>query len=106
MAWNAPANAAFRSRVAASGPWSSATLHPGTISAVVWEQGSSARQTTAQACLMTLAGPARSRLVVGNWLRGRVARWSFAGAVSADKAPGGSNVKLLADGRVTKIYRR
>lgn len=38
---------------------------------------------------------------MGEWVR-----WSFGRTITADKAPGGSNVEVLPDGRVTKIYRR
>jgi len=106
LAWNAPANVANRPPVVASGPWSSASLRPGATYTVTWQRGSTSKQTTAQACLLTLMKSRRFQLVTGVWRDGRVVHWSFGRAITADKAPGGSNVKVLPDGRVTKISLR
>ncbi len=102
LAWNAPANVASRQTVVASGPWSSASLRPGVTSTVTWQRGSTSKQTTAQVCLLTLVKSRGFRIVTGVWRDGRVVQWSFGRTITAGKAPGGSNVKLLPDGRVTK----
>jgi hypothetical protein len=44
-------------------------------------------------------------VVIGVWRDGRVMRWSW-GSVTPPTPYLSANVKLLPDGRVTKIYRR
>jgi hypothetical protein len=105
LAWNAPANKESHLRVVTGGPWSGASLLPATIYTTTWKDGSPPKQTKAQACLLRLVKSARSQVVTGKWRDGRVARWSFGRSAAADKVPG-SNVKLLPDGRVTKLYLR
>jgi hypothetical protein len=105
LAWNAPTNKASRLRVVTGGPWSGASLSPATISTFTWKGGSPPKKTKARACLLTLAKPERSQVVAGKWRDGGVARWSFGRVTAAGEVPG-SNVKLLPDGRVTKIYLR
>ena len=102
--WNTPANVNNRQRVVGSGPRSSASLRPGTT--FTWKRGSTPMQTTAQACLLALMKSGRLQIVTGTWRDGRVLRWSFGRAIPAVRIPGGSNVKVLPDGRVTKIYLR
>jgi hypothetical protein len=47
----------------------------------------------------------RLQPVTGVWRDGRVGDWVFGHPRTADR-PVGANVKVLRDGRVTKIYRR
>ena len=106
IAWNAPANALNRPRVVRNGPWLSASLRNATTGTVTWKLGTNPTQTTAQACVLTLAKSGRLQIVTGLWREGRVTRWSFGRTIPVEKAPAGSNVKVLPDGRVTKIYLR
>jgi hypothetical protein len=106
LAWNAPANAVNRPRLVRNGPWVSASLRPTTAGTVTWKLDSNPTQTTAQACVLTLAKSGRLQIITGMWREGDVTRWSFGRAIPVDKAPAGSNVKVLPDGRVTKIYLR
>jgi hypothetical protein len=105
LAWNAPSNAANHSRLARDWPWAKSTLRPGIAFTVVFKRGSRPKQTTTEACLLTLAKGHRIQPVSGIWRRGGVARWVFAHPHTANR-PLGANVKVLRDGRVTKIYRR
>ena len=106
LAWNAPANVTSRQRVVGRGPWSNASLRAATVGTVTWKRGSTPLHTTAQACVLTLMKSGRLRTVTGAWRDGRVLRWSFGRAIPAVRIPGGSNVKVLPGGRVTKIYLR
>jgi hypothetical protein len=106
LAWNGQGNAGNRTRVVASGPWSSASLHPGLTGNVTWKRGTPPAQTTAEPCLLTLVKAQRIQPVTGVWRQGRVVRWAFGRAIAIDKLPGRSNIKVLPDGRVTKIYLR
>jgi hypothetical protein len=56
------------------------------------------------ACLLTLAKPGEIRIVTGIWRARGVTRWSF-GRQMPESKPFFANVRLLPDGRVTKIYR-
>jgi hypothetical protein len=100
LEWNSPANSASRERVVASGLWSAASLRPGTILTIPGPaQGKSG-------CILHLRRKGRFLAVNGPWRNGRVAKWSFgpSGRISGDQhIP--SNVRVLPDGRVTKIYR-
>jgi hypothetical protein len=58
-----------------------------------------------EACLLTLVKGRRLQPVTGVWRDGRVGDWVFGHPRTADR-PVGANVKVLRDGRVTKIYRR
>jgi hypothetical protein len=51
-----------------------------------------------------VARPGEMRIVTGIWKTAGVSRWSFGRPIPTRKAFF-SNVRLLADGRVTKIYR-
>jgi hypothetical protein len=57
------------------------------------------------ACLLTLAKPGAIRIVTGIWASDGIRRWSFGHPIPTRK-PFFENVRLLRDGRVTKIYRR
>ena len=43
--------------------------------------------------------------IIGPWRHGRVARWRFGPLFSIDGGRLLPNVKVLPDGRVTKLYR-
>ena len=48
----------------------------------------------------------RLQPITGVWRGMGVRRWSFGRPLTTDKVPNGSNIKVLSDGRVTKIYLR
>lgn len=106
LAWNARENAASRERVVSEGPWAAALLLPGVASMLRWQRGSAPTQATAQACLLTLVKPRELQPVTGIWRNERVPRWSFGRVIGTDTAPVHANVRILGDGRVTKIHRR
>jgi hypothetical protein len=76
----------------------------GTVGTDTWTKESPPTQTTAPACLLTLAKPGEIRIVTGVWRATGITRWSFGRPVPTSK-PFFANVRLLSDGRVTKIYR-
>ncbi len=51
-----------------------------------------------------MAKPGEIQVVTGRWRAGHVSRWSFGHPIPTTK-PFFANVRLLSDGRVTKIYR-
>jgi hypothetical protein len=104
IAWNSPGNHANRLRLVAQRPISGLQLLPGTVGTATWTKGSLPTQTTALACLLTLAKPGEIRTVTGIWRAAGVSRWSFGPPIPTSK-PFFANVRLLSDGRVTKIYR-
>lgn len=105
IAWNAPANASNRAAVAAGLPWPNATLHPGRTFQDTWTRGGTQRQTSDDSCLMTLGKRRTLQLVTGLWRNGRVREWSFGQTFATSRQPP-SNVRVLPDGRVTKVYIR
>lgn len=105
VAWNARSKGANRSVVAAGRPWVSASLRAGTTVTVRWTRGMPPSQTSAEACLLMLAKGGRVRMTTGIWRNGRVVRWRTQ-EHATDSAPRHSNVRVLPDGRVTKIYLR
>jgi hypothetical protein len=108
IAWNSPANHANHVRLLGEAPVLGLMLRAGVSYTVTWTKPTS-KQTAGPACLMTIIKRAKVRLVTGPWTRNGVAHWTFGGAIAVRRnyppadAP---NVRLLADGRVTKIYRR
>jgi hypothetical protein len=104
IAWNSPANHANHLRLLAKRPISGLRLLPGTVGTNTWTKGTTPTQTTAVACLLTLAKPGEIRIVTGIWRTAGVSRWSFGHPIPTSK-PFFANVRLLSDGRVTKIYR-
>ena len=104
LAWNSPANDANRVRLLAERPISGVRLLPGVVGTDTWAKGSAPKQTTAPACVLTVAKPGEIRNVTGIWKTAGVSRWSFGLPIPTSK-PFLSNVRLLSDGRVTKIYR-
>jgi hypothetical protein len=103
LAWNAPANHANRLRLLAERPIAGLQLLPGTVGTDTWRKGSRPTQTTTPACLLTVAEHAEIRIVTGTWKTAGVSRWSFGRPIPMSK-PIFANVRLLSDGRVTKIY--
>lgn len=104
LAWNSPANHENRLRVLAQRPISGLRLLAGEIVTDTVTKGSTPTQTSAPACLLTLAKPGNIRIVSGTWKGAGVSSWSFGRPVPTSK-PFFANVRLLSDGRVTKIYR-
>jgi hypothetical protein len=104
VAWNAPANHANRLRVLADRPIAGLSLLPGIAGTDTWSKGSAPKETTKPACLLTVAKPRAIRVVTGIWSTSTVSRWSFGRPIPPSK-PFVANVRLLSDGRVTKIYR-
>jgi hypothetical protein len=106
IAWNSPANDPNHVWLLAQRPISGLQLLPGTVATDTWPKGSTPTQTSRLACLLTLAKPGQVRIVTGFWKTGGgVSRWSF-GRTIPTRRPIAANVRLLPDGRVTKIYRR
>lgn len=106
LAWNAPLNAPNRTRVAAGGPWSGVLLMSGMTITATWRRGSTPTQTTAVTCQLMLVRGGEVQPITGVWRDGQVTGWSFGPAITSGKAPARSNVKVLPDGRVTKVSRR
>lgn len=104
LAWNAPANHANRLRLLAERPISGVRLLPGVVGTDTWANGSPLKQTTAPACVLTVGKPGEIRNVTGIWKTAGVSRWSFGRSIPTSKLFL-SNVRLLSDGRVSKIYR-
>jgi hypothetical protein len=104
LAWNAPQNQSNRLRLIAAPRVSNLSLRAGVTGTVTWSRGAAQKQTSATACLLTLARPGQIQLVSGVWHSGRVTRWSFGRTIPNTTPLPGANVKLLPDGRVTKIY--
>jgi hypothetical protein len=104
VAWNAPQNESNRLRLIAAPRVSNLSLRAGVTGTVTWSRGFAQKQTRATACLLTLARPGQIQLVSGAWHSGRVARWSFGHTIPSTTPLLGANVKLLPDGRITKIY--
>jgi hypothetical protein len=106
LAWNSPDNAASRQRIVAEGPWPQASLFAGVSGTITWRRGAKPVTTNGPACLLTLVRRKRVQPVTGLWRNGVVRRWWFERPLTANRAPGPTNVKVLTDGRVTKVYLR
>jgi hypothetical protein len=105
LAWNAPGNQGSRARLLAQRPVVSLALRSGVVLVDMWTKGSSSTETRGRACLLTIEKRGSIRVVTGMWRRSGVGAWSFGRPIptSARVVP---NVRLLPDGRVTKIYLR
>ena len=104
IAWNAPANAANRARLVAARPLSELSLRGGVVGIDTLSRAKTT-STSGPACLLTLSKRGTMELVTGAWQNGRVTRWTWGHVFPTTRVfPG--NVRLLADGRVTKAYRR
>ena len=109
IAWNAPANDAGHSRLLAERPILRLMLTAGVSYVVTWTKTSSTTRIGGPSCLLTIVKRGELRIVTGMWTTNGVAHWRFGRAFAATKSyppPEAANVRLLADGRVTKIYRR
>lgn len=105
IAWNSPANHANRARLLALRPITRLELRAGVSGTVTWKKGSPPTETSSQACFMTVAKRGQIELVTGIWKSSTVSRWVFGRPLPTSRGIV-ANVRLLADGRVTKIYRR
>ena len=108
IAWNAPANHVNRVKLLSERPIRGLELRAGVAGTDTWTKTAST-QTSGPACVMTIMKRGLLQIVTGMWKGTGVGRWTFTRAmpVAKDYPPAGfANVRLLADGRVTKIYRR
>jgi hypothetical protein len=103
IAWNASGNHTNRVHLLVQRPISGVQLLPGMAGTDTWGSASTSKQTSSLACLLTLAKPGEILTATGTWHAAQVTRWSFGRAVATTK-PFVANVRLLSDGRVTKIY--
>jgi hypothetical protein len=105
VAWNSSANQANRLRLLTETPIARIQLLPGVVGTDTVTNGSPPTKTAAPACLLTVAKPGEIRIVTGIWRTAGVSRWSFGHPTPTTKSLF-ANVRLLSDGRVTKIYHR
>jgi len=106
VAWNAPSNHANRSKLIAARPVGGVSLRPGvTYTDTVTATTRATTTTSTEACLLTVAQGGTIQIVAGTWSFGRVSRWSWGRRIPTTNLLA-ANVRLLADGRVTKSYRR
>jgi hypothetical protein len=108
IAWNSPANHANHVKLLSEKPIVGLTLRTGVSYTVTWTKTTSKR-TGGPACLMTIIKRGGLRIVTGTWTANGVARWTFGHTIAERRnypPMETANVRLLADGRVTKIYRR
>ena len=105
IAWNAPANRAARTKLLTDRPFTGLALRAGISGTDTWKRGTPPRETSTAACILTEGRLGRIRMVIGPWRAGGVGHWSFRRAIPVNQHVL-SNVRLLADGRVTKIYGR
>lgn len=107
IAWNARANHASHLKLLAERPIVGIMLGAGVIGMDTWSSSMST-QTSGPACVMTIMKRGELRTVTGMWKTAGVGSWSFGRAIPVSKnypPLGAANVRLLSDGRVTKIYR-
>jgi hypothetical protein len=105
IVWNSPANHANRVRLLAERPIVALTLRAGVAYTDTWTKGSPPTSTGGPACLMSIAKRGEVLTVTGLWKGTGVPHWAFGPTYrTADRLL--ANVRLLPDGRVTKIYRR
>jgi hypothetical protein len=105
LAWNAPSNHRNRVKLIAARPVTGLSLRAGESSSYSWTKGTRAKQTAAEACLLTVAKRGGIQVVTGRWGFGPVNRWSWSRLIPTT-FPVIPNVRLLSDGRVAKIYSR
>ncbi|MGN6796736.1 MAG: hypothetical protein ACTHKS_01160 [Gaiellaceae bacterium] len=107
IAWNSPANRAGHVKLLEQRPIRGLMLRAGVSYVDTWTKTSSTR-VSGPACILTIVKRGELRLVTGAWKSGGVDHWMFAPTFAATKnypPPAAANVRLLSDGRVTKIYR-
>jgi hypothetical protein len=106
IAWNSPANHANRVKLLAARPMLGLMLQPAVVYTVTWTKTSS-KQTGGPACVLTIMKRNEIRNVTGRWKSAGVTQWTFGRPIRTNKINLlAANVRLLPDGRVTKIYRR
>jgi hypothetical protein len=106
IAWNAPTNRANRSKLLGERPIVSLMLRPAVVYTVTWTRSSS-KQTGGPACVLTILKRNAAVNVTGMWKLHGVDKWTFGRPISTkNRDLPGANVRLLPDGRVTKIYLR
>jgi hypothetical protein len=105
LAWNAPGNHGSRTRLLAQRPIAGLALRAGVVLVDMWTKGSASTETRGPACLLTIEKRGSTRIVTGMWRRAGVGAWSFGRAIQM-RARVVPNVRLLPDGRLTKIYLR
>lgn len=103
IAWNARTNRTNRLKLLTLRPPSVLQLLPAVVGTDTWSKGSALTQTSEPACLLTFAKSGTIHEITGIWRAGGVDDWSFDHGfpVNDTVVP---NVRLLPDGRVTKIY--
>src|SRR6478672_3808081 len=105
IAWNSPANHANHVKLLAARPMLGLMLRPAVVYTVTWTKTTS-KQTGGPACVLTIMKRGSVRTVTGRWKNAAVSQWTFSRPIPTDKVNLlTANVRLLADGRVTKIYR-
>ena len=102
LAWNAPSNHSNRVKLIAARPMTGLSLRGGNSFTDTWTKGAP-KQTSTEACLLTVAEAGKIQFVTGVWRVGHVSRWSWGHSIPTTR-PFFANVRLLSDGRVTKIY--
>ena len=100
LAWNAASNDANHAKLLRARP-AGLMLHGGRSGTDTWTKTTTTSTSTA-ACLLTVVKARTSQLVVGPWNGGSVDHWSWSRAYPKPRFLA-ANVRLLADGRVTKI---
>jgi hypothetical protein len=105
IAWNAPANHASRARLLAQRPTTGLSLRAGVRYVDTVSKGSASTTTGGPACLLSVRRRAGLELVTGMWTGTGVRSWTF-GRSFPSAHPPPANVRLLPDGRVTKISLR
>lgn len=102
IAWNQTSNAAGHRNLIAGGPWRVGSLRP-AVTVTADRRGSTA--TPKPACVLLVARQREFRVITGAWQAGSVRRWRFGELHRAATAPRYGNVRVLADGRVTRLSR-
>ena len=106
IAWNAPANHTNRIKLLAEKGILGLMLRPAVVYTVTWTKTTST-ETGGPACVLTIMKHNEVRTVTGRWKSAGVSHWTFARPIpTRNPKLLAANVRLLADGRVTKIYRR
>lgn len=103
ISWNSRANRTNHLKLLALRPPSGLQLLPAVVGTDSWSKGSTPAQTSEPACLMTFAKSGAIREITGIWKAGAVAHRSFGHGFPVNHTVV-ANVRLLPDGRVTKIY--
>jgi hypothetical protein len=104
VAWNSPANQAVRSRVLELRRWKRGLLVSSSLALVAFGQTVQPSNPLAPVCSLVLVTDTRAQQLVGVWKNGRVTRWLLGASLPSSNSFT-SNVRVLSDGRITKIYR-